>query len=123
MDIFSCNISAIHEAAGPELRSACYKVPEVQPGVRCPTGEARITPYWLVFVWNVILSNSWTLSIFSLNYNICSGFRLPASHVIHTVGPIYDADKNPKASLRNAYRWGNLWITIHHKKMLPFHLS
>ncbi|KAM7494722.1 hypothetical protein LguiB_029331 [Lonicera macranthoides] len=67
---------AIHRAAGPELREACYNVPEVRPGVRCPTGEARITP----------------------------GFRLPASHVIHTVGPVYDVDPNPEASLRNAYR-------------------
>ncbi|KAL8539384.1 hypothetical protein ACS0TY_001127 [Phlomoides rotata] len=67
---------AIHRAAGPELRAACYEVPEVKPGVRCPTGEARITP----------------------------GFRLPASHVIHTVGPIYGVDKNPGASLKNAYR-------------------
>ncbi|OMO90018.1 Appr-1-p processing [Corchorus olitorius] len=67
---------AIHRAAGPELRDACYEVPEVQPGIRCPTGEARITP----------------------------GFKLPASHVIHTVGPIYDYDKDPKASLRNAYK-------------------
>ncbi|KAL3524055.1 hypothetical protein ACH5RR_016889 [Cinchona calisaya] len=67
---------AIHRAAGPELRDACYEVPEVRPGIRCPTGEARITP----------------------------GFRLPASHVIHTVGPIYDVDSNPEVSLRNAYR-------------------
>ena len=35
---------AIHRAAGPELYEACLKVPEVRPGVRCPTGEARITP-------------------------------------------------------------------------------
>ncbi|XP_011622653.2 uncharacterized protein LOC18432281 isoform X3 [Amborella trichopoda] len=34
---------AIHRAAGPELKQACLKVPEVQPGVRCPTGQARIT--------------------------------------------------------------------------------
>ncbi|XP_051142405.1 uncharacterized protein LOC127259253 [Andrographis paniculata] len=67
---------AIHRAAGPELLAACYKVPEVKPGVRCPTGEARITP----------------------------GFQLPASHVIHTVGPIYSMDANPEASLRNAYK-------------------
>lgn len=67
---------AIHRAAGPELRAACYNVPEVRPGVRCPTGEARITP----------------------------GFGLPASHVVHTVGPIYDPDSNPEASLRGAYR-------------------
>ncbi len=52
---------AIHRAAGPELYKACLKVPEVRPGVRCPTGEARITP----------------------------SFRLPAKFVIHTVGPVY----------------------------------
>ena len=52
---------AIHRAAGPELYDACLKVPEVRPGVRCPTGEARITP----------------------------GFKLPAKFVIHTVGPVY----------------------------------
>ena len=34
---------AIHCAAGPELYEACLAVPEVRPGVRCPTGEARST--------------------------------------------------------------------------------
>ena len=29
---------AIHDAAGEELFEACLKVPEVRPGVRCPTG-------------------------------------------------------------------------------------
>jgi O-acetyl-ADP-ribose deacetylase (regulator of RNase III) len=52
---------AIHRAAGPELLHACRAVPEVRPGVRCPTGESRITP----------------------------GFRLTARHVIHTVGPVW----------------------------------
>lgn len=52
---------AIHRAAGPEMYETCLKVLEVRPGVRCPTGEARITP----------------------------GFRLPAKFVIHTVGPVY----------------------------------
>ena len=52
---------AIHRAAGPELLDACRQIPEVRPGVRCPTGEARITP----------------------------GFQLPAEHVIHTVGPVW----------------------------------
>ncbi|QHO16390.1 Macro domain-containing protein [Arachis hypogaea] len=66
---------AIHMAAGPELVQACYSVPEVRPGIRCPTGEARITP----------------------------GFRLPASHVVHTVGPIYNSNSNPAASLSSAY--------------------
>ncbi|MCL7037395.1 hypothetical protein MKW94_013824, partial [Papaver nudicaule] len=35
---------AIHRAAGPKLRDACYTVEKVRPGVRCPKGEARITP-------------------------------------------------------------------------------
>ncbi|KAL6581280.1 hypothetical protein OROMI_007203 [Orobanche minor] len=35
---------------------------------------------------------------------LVGGFQLPASHVIHTVGPIYNVDTNPEASLRNAYR-------------------
>ena len=52
---------AIHRAAGGELLKACLALPEVRPGVRCPTGEARITP----------------------------GFALPARFVIHTVGPVY----------------------------------
>jgi len=52
---------AIHRAAGPELYQACLKVPEVTPGIRCPTGEARITP----------------------------GFKLHAKFVIHTVGPVW----------------------------------
>jgi O-acetyl-ADP-ribose deacetylase (regulator of RNase III) len=33
---------AIHRAAGPRLPEACRVIPEVRPGVRCPTGEARI---------------------------------------------------------------------------------
>lgn len=52
---------AIHRAAGPELLEACRRIPEVRPGVRCPTGEARITP----------------------------AFRLPNRFVIHTVGPVW----------------------------------
>lgn len=75
----------IHDAAGPELRAACYNLPEVRRGVRCPTGEARIRCP-------------------TGEARITPGFRLPASHVIHTVGPRYDVDANPKASLRSAYR-------------------
>ena len=68
---------AIHRAAGPELLAACRLVPEVRPGVRCPTGEARLTP----------------------------GFRLPARHVIHTVGPVWrgGADGEPEL-LASCYR-------------------
>src|SRR6188508_1433869 len=68
---------AIHRAAGPELLTACRRVPEVSPGVRCPTGEARLTP----------------------------GFRLPARYVIHTVGPVWSggAQKEPDL-LARCYR-------------------
>jgi O-acetyl-ADP-ribose deacetylase len=52
---------AIHDAAGPDLLAACRQIPEARPGVRCPTGEVRVTP----------------------------GFNLPARFVIHTVGPIW----------------------------------
>ena len=52
---------AIHRAAGPGLLAACRALPQVRPGVRCPTGSARITP----------------------------GFALPARFVIHTVGPVW----------------------------------
>ena len=52
---------AIHRAAGPGLLVECRGLPEVRPGVRCPTGEARIT----------------------------GGHRLPARRVIHTVGPVW----------------------------------
>lgn len=39
---------AIHRAAGPELLHACRALPQVAPGVRCPTGEARVTPGFLL---------------------------------------------------------------------------
>ena len=68
---------AIHRAAGPELLAACRALPQVSPGVRCPTGEARITP----------------------------GFELPARHVIHTVGPIWHGGGEGEAELlQSCYR-------------------
>lgn len=66
---------AIHAAAGPELLAACRAVPEVRPGVRCPTGEARITP----------------------------AFRLRARHVVHTVGPVYRSPAESAPLLRAAH--------------------
>lgn len=72
---------AIHRAAGPGLLAACRVLPQSAPGVRCPTGEARITP----------------------------GFDLPARHVIHTVGPVWHGGHHDEARLlgqcyRNALR-------------------
>jgi O-acetyl-ADP-ribose deacetylase (regulator of RNase III) len=68
---------AIHAAAGPQLLEACRAVPEVRPGVRCPTGEARITP----------------------------GFNLLARYVIHAVGPIWrDGNSDEDELLASCYR-------------------
>ena len=68
---------AIHRAAGPELLAACRRVPEIRPGVRCPTGESRIT----------------------------RGFRLPADWVIHTVGPVWHGgERNEPELLASCYR-------------------
>ena len=76
---------AIHRAAGPRLLEACRAIPEVRPGVRCPTGEARITP----------------------------GFDLPARHVIHTVGPVYDLPERSAPLLASAHR-ASLLLAIEH---------
>ena len=65
---------AIHRTAGPALREACLQV-ETIDGIRCPTGEARIT----------------------------SAGLLPSRYVIHTVGPIYQQAENPAALLESAY--------------------
>jgi len=62
---------AIHRAAGPGLLAECRGVPEIRPGVRCPTGEARIT----------------------------GGHDLPARYVIHTVGPVWHGGNRGEADL------------------------
>ena len=62
---------AIHRAAGPGLLRACRALPELRPGVRCPTGEARIT----------------------------EGYALPARYVIHTVGPVWEGGESGEAGL------------------------
>ena len=68
---------AIHRAAGPGLLEECRRVPEVRPGVRCPTGEARLT----------------------------AGHDLPARFVIHTVGPVWHGGRQGEdEDLANCYR-------------------
>jgi O-acetyl-ADP-ribose deacetylase (regulator of RNase III) len=62
---------AIHAAAGPELVEACRAFPEVRTGVRCPTGQARLT----------------------------AAFRLPARFVVHTVGPVWRGGKRGEPEL------------------------
>lgn len=55
---------AIHMAAGPALVEECRKLPATD-GVRCPTGEARIT----------------------------GAGNMKCKYIIHTVGPVYDKTK------------------------------
>lgn len=66
---------AIHAAAGSGLYRACRAVPQVQPGVRCPTGQAVVT----------------------------DAFDLPVAKVIHTVGPVYQG-RDSETPLRSAYK-------------------
>lgn len=76
---------AIHRAAGPKLVEACRRVKKDADGVRCPTGEARITP----------------------------GFDLPARFVIHTVGPVYRSDPDPPGNLARSFR-NSLELAVEH---------
>jgi O-acetyl-ADP-ribose deacetylase len=78
---------AIHRAAGPDLLAACRALPEVRPGVRCPTGESRITP----------------------------GFRLKARYVIHTAGPVWRGGaQRERQLLASCYRT-SLSLAIDHR--------
>jgi O-acetyl-ADP-ribose deacetylase (regulator of RNase III) len=84
---------AIHRAAGPELLAACRALPEVRPGVRCPTGEARITP----------------------------GFRLKARHVIHAVGPVWNGGQfHEPELLASCYRSSLLLARDHALRSIAF---
>ena len=77
---------AIHRAAGPGLLDACRRLPEVRPHVRCPTGEARLT----------------------------GGFDLPATYVIHTVGPVWHGGGDREADLLAACYRNSLQLAFDH---------
>ncbi len=78
---------AIHQAAGPGLLAECVSMPEVRPGVRCPTGQACIT----------------------------AAYKLPARQVIHTVGPVYrDGLSGEPEALAACYR-NCMKIAVEHK--------
>ena len=78
---------AIHRAAGPELLEACRKIGG------CPTGEARITP----------------------------GFLLPARYVIHAVGPVWHGGKHGEAELlASCYRHSLQLAADHGLKQIAF---
>lgn len=63
---------AIHRAGGPAILAACRELRRTRFPDGLPTGEAVAT----------------------------EGGRLPARWVIHTVGPVYGAERNPAALLR-----------------------
>lgn len=71
---------AIHRAAGPGLLAECEQLPELRPGVRCPTGEVRAT----------------------------GGHDLPARHVFHTVGPVWREGQYDEAVLLANCYWQSL---------------
>jgi O-acetyl-ADP-ribose deacetylase (regulator of RNase III) len=84
---------AIHRAAGPGLVAECRRVPEVRAGVRCPTGEARIT----------------------------AGHRLRARRVIHTVGPVWQGgDRGEPALLASCYRSSLALAAEHELRSVAF---
>ncbi|MDP9882760.1 O-acetyl-ADP-ribose deacetylase (regulator of RNase III) [Sinomonas atrocyanea] len=66
---------AIHRAAGPELLEACRDLRQTRLPGGLPVGEAVATP----------------------------GFRLPASWVIHTVGPNWNAGQRDRALLASCF--------------------
>ena len=68
---------AIHRAAGPGLLEECKSLLEVAPGVRCPTGEAKVT----------------------------RGHNLSAKYVIHAVGPVWQGGRrDEEEALARCYR-------------------
>ena len=76
---------AIHRAGGPKILAECQKIRARQGG--CRTGEAVIT----------------------------TGGRLPAVHVIHTVGPVWNGGhKGEPELLANCYR-NSLRLAEEHK--------
>lgn len=84
---------AIHRAAGPALLAACRALPQLRPGVRCPTGEVRVTP----------------------------GFALPAKHIIHTVGPVWHGGEHGEAALlARCYRASLAQVLAHHWRSVAF---
>jgi O-acetyl-ADP-ribose deacetylase len=71
---------AIHRAGGPEILKECKEIRRVQHPDGLPTGQAVIT----------------------------TAGRMPAKHVIHTVGPVYGRGGKDKAELLSACYYNSL---------------
>ena len=78
---------AIHRAGGPEIKQACAEIRRTQYPDGLPTGEAVIT----------------------------IGGKLPAKHVIHTVGPVYGSGGVDKAELLAACYFNSLSLAVSHQ--------
>jgi O-acetyl-ADP-ribose deacetylase (regulator of RNase III) len=76
---------AIHRAAGPQLLAECQRIRARQGG--CKTGEAVIT----------------------------TGGRLPAAHVIHTVGPAWNGGRKGEPDLLASCYRNSLRLALENK--------
>ena len=82
---------AIHRAAGPDLLKDCQAIRDAQGG--CHPGQAVIT----------------------------GGHRLPALHVIHTVGPVWQGGSaGEDAILTSCYRESLALAAAHHCRSVAF---
>jgi O-acetyl-ADP-ribose deacetylase (regulator of RNase III) len=77
---------AIHRAGGPEILAECREIRRTSHPEGLPTGEAVIT----------------------------TAGRLPAKHVIHTVGPIYGSHNGTEAALLAACYENSLTLAASH---------
>ncbi len=77
---------AIHRAGGPEILAACKEIRRTQYPDGLPTAQAVIT----------------------------TGGKLPAKHVIHTVGPVYGRGGADKAELLAGCYFNSLSLAVEH---------
>jgi O-acetyl-ADP-ribose deacetylase (regulator of RNase III) len=77
---------AIHRAGGPEILKQCKEIRATEFPDGLPTGEAVIT----------------------------TAGRMPANHVIHTVGPVYGRGGGDKAELLAACYRNSLRVAVEH---------
>jgi len=77
---------SIHRAGGPEILAACKEIRRTRYPDGLPTGQAVIT----------------------------TGGKLPAKHVIHTVGPVYGRGGADKAELLAGCYLNSLSLTVEH---------
>ena len=75
---------AIHRAGGPAIKQACMDIRRAVYPDGLPTGRAVIT----------------------------TGGKLPAKHVIHTVGPVYGRGGQDKADLLTACYYNSLSLAV-----------